>query len=260
MSAEAIDSKSRYSSVKKILISQPEAAQSNSPYQALKEKYNVEIDFIPFIQVEGVPYKEFRKNKIDFLAHTAVVFTSRNAVDHFFRICKEMKVEMPAEMKYFCVSDQTAHYLQKYITIRKRKLFVGTKTTAELIEILKKHKGETFVYPCSDIRKDDVLKFFDENNVKYSEGVMYRTVSSNLSHVKDIHAYDLIAFFSPSGVKSLFENFEGFEQKNIRIAAFGPTTGAAVIEHGLTLDIQAPMPNAPSMTGAIELFLKETLK
>jgi uroporphyrinogen-III synthase len=252
-SAEKVLKKTK---VKTLLISQPEPVSEKSPYSALKEKYNVTIEFRKFIQIEPVSFKDFRKTKIDILAHTAIIFTSRNAVDHFFRICKEAKVEMPADMKYFCVTEQTANYLQKYIQIRKRKIFAGEKSSKDLIEIIKKHPTEKYLYPCSEIRIGSIPNFMLENQFEYNEAVMYQTVSSNLSDLKDIN-YDIIAFFSPSGVKSLFDNFPGFVQGNTRIAAFGPTTSKAVTDAGLVLDIMAPIPNAPSMTGALELYIKE---
>lgn len=241
--------------IERVLISQPKPSSDKSPYYSLGEKYGVDIDFVPFIKVESVPFKEFRKSKIDVLSFSAVIFTSRNAVDNYFRICEEAKIEVPADMKYFCITEQTANYLQKYIIIRKRKIFTGTRTTKELLDVIKKHKGEKFLYPCSDIRKDDIPNFLTVNDFDYQEAVMYRTVSNDLSDLK--LNYDVIAFFSPSGVKSLFHNFPEFKQSEVIIAAFGPTTATAVVDSGLELNIQAPMPNAPSMTGALELFIKE---
>ncbi len=242
--------------VKSILVSQPEPKDENSPYYKLAEKYNLKVDFRKFIQVDPVSLKEFRKQKIDILNHSAIIFTSRNAVDHLFSICEELKIEMPADMKYFCISEQTANYLQKYIVIRKRKIFTGHRTAQDLIEILKKHKNEKYLFPCSDIRKDDIPNFLTENDFQWSEAVIYRTVASDLSDLEDVY-YDILAFFSPSGIHSLFANFPDFKQNDTRIAAFGPTTAKAVREHGLTLDIEAPLPNAPSMTGAIELYIKK---
>lgn len=253
---EVKEDKKRHSKVSRLLISQPRPASENSPYFKLADRYNLEIDFRKFIQVDEVPYKEFRKEKIHPLDYTAVIFTSRNAVDNYFRICAEGKVEVPADMKYFCVSEQTANYLQKYIVIRKRKLFVGKKSAIDLIEVIKKHKDEKFLYPCSDIRKDTITSFLAENEFEFKEAVLYRTVSSDLSDLEEVN-YDVIAFFSPSGVTSLFHNFPKFEQNNTRIAAFGPTTSKAVRDAGLILDIEAPHPNAPSMTGALELYIKE---
>ena len=246
----------RFKKVSTILVSQPKPTDEKSPYYILAEKYNLKIDFIPFIQIEQVDLKEFKKQKIDILAHTAVIFTSRNAIDNFFRICAEAKIEVPAEMKYFCITEQTANYLQKYIVIRKRKIFVGKKTASDLEETIKKHKTEKFLYPCSDIRKDDIPMFLSKSGFEFSEAVFYKTVASNLSHLADVN-YDMITFFSPSGISSLFVNFPNFEQKNTRIAAFGPTTAKAVHDAGLILDVEAPLPNAPSMTGAIELYIKK---
>jgi uroporphyrinogen-III synthase len=241
--------------IRSILVTQPKPATDVNPYFSLAEKYNIRVDFREFIDVQGVPYKEFRKDRVNILDHTAVIFTSRNAVDHFFRICQEAKLEMPVEMKYFCISDQTANYLQKYIVLRKRKLFVGLRTAADLFEVIKKHKGEKFLYPCSDIRKDDLPEFMRANNLKFTEAVIYRTVASDLSDLSDVK-YDCLAFFSPSGISSLFVNFPDFVQDGTRIAAFGPTTAKAVRDANLILDIEAPMPNAPSMTGAIEAYIR----
>ncbi|MCC3153657.1 uroporphyrinogen-III synthase [Hymenobacter sp. BT770] len=238
-----------------ILVTQPKPTNDVSPYFAIAEKYGIQVDFREFIEVQPVSYKDFRREKINIPDFTAVIFTSRNAVDHFFRICQEAKLEMPAEMKYFCISEQTANYLQKYIVLRKRKLFVGQRTAADLFEVIKKHKGENFLYPCSDIRKDDLPVFMRANNLKFSEAVIYRTVASDLSDLSDVK-YDCIAFFSPSGISSLFINFPDFVQDGTRIAAFGPTTAKAVIDAGLILDIEAPHPNAPSMTGAIEAYIR----
>ncbi len=245
--------------VRSILVSQPKPSDSKSPYYQLAEKYNLKIDFRPFIQIEPADIKDFRKQKIDILAHTAVIFTSRNAVDHFFRLAQESKVEIPADMKYFCISEQTSNYLQKYIVVRKRKVFTGFKTANDLIEILKKHKNEKYIFPCSDIRKEDIPVFLEENKIAYTEAIIYRTVASNLSDLADVN-YDIIAFFSPSGINSLYVNFPDFQQKDTRIAAFGPTTAKAVRDAGLQLDIEAPQPNAPSMTGALELYIKKANK
>jgi len=251
--------KDRLNRVDSILVSQPEPKDKNSPYYKLAEKFGLKVDFRPFIQIEPVGLKEFRKQKIDLLSHTAVIFTSRNAVDHFFRLAKESKVEMPNDMKYFCISEQTANYLQKYIVIRKRKIFSGTRTALDLIEILKKHKNEKYIFPCSSIRKDDIPNFLNKNTYNWTEAVIYNTVASDLSDLANVN-YDIIAFFSPSGINSLYVNFPDFKQNNTRIAGFGPTTSKAVRDAGLILDIEAPMPNAPSMTGALELYIKKANK
>jgi uroporphyrinogen-III synthase len=241
--------------ISSILVTQPKPTNDVSPYFSIAEKYGIKVDFREFIEVQPVSYKDFRREKINILEFTAVIFTSRNAVDHFFRICQEAKLEMPAEMKYFCISEQTANYLQKYIVLRKRKLFVGERTAADLFDVIKKHKGEKFLYPCSDIRKEDLPVFMRANNIKFTEAVIYRTVASDLSDLSDVK-YDCIAFFSPSGISSLFINFPDFVQDGTRIAAFGPTTAKAVLDAGLILDIEAPHPNAPSMTGAIEAYIR----
>ena len=245
--------------ISSILVTQPKPTNDVSPYFSIAEKYGIQVDFREFIDVQPVSYKDFRREKINIMEYTAIIFTSRNAVDHFFRICQEAKMEMPAEMKYFCISEQTANYLQKYIVLRKRKLFVGERTAADLFDVIKKHKGERFLYPCSDIRKDDLPVFMRANNLRFSEAVIYRTVASDLSDLSDVK-YDCIAFFSPSGISSLFINFPDFVQESTRIAAFGPTTAKAVTDAGLILDIEAPHPNAPSMTGAIEAYIRQHAK
>ena len=246
----------RLKEVKSILVSQPKPADKKSPYYTLAQKYGIKIDFRPFIQVDPISVKEFRKQKIDILNHTAVIFTSRNAVDHFFRICKGLKLEVPADMKYFCISEQTANYLQKYIVVRKRKIFTGSRTAKELIEIIKKHKNEKYIFPCSNIRKEDIPNFMNDNGYQFTEAIIYKTVASDLSDLDNVY-YDIIAFYSPSGINSLFVNFPDFQQNNTRIAVFGPTTARAAKEQDLIIDIQAPLPNAPSMTGALELYIKK---
>ena len=249
--------KNRIKPVKSILVSQPKPTDDKSPYYKLAEKFNLKIDFRPFIQVEPIDVKEFRQQKVNILDHTAVIFTSRNAIDHFFNICKELKIEVPTDMKYFCISELTANYLQKYIVIRKRKIFTGIRTATDVIEVLKKHKNEKYLFPCSNIRKNDIPEFLRQNDYIFTEAVLYKTVASDLSDLADIK-YDVIAFFSPSGINSLMVNFPDFKQNSTRIAAFGPTTAKAVKDAGFTLDIEAPMPNAPSMTGAIEVYVKNT--
>ena len=246
----------RITKVGSILVSQPKPSGDKSPYFGLAEKYNLKIDFRPFIQINPIDVKDFRRQKINILDFSAVIFTSRNAVDHFFRLASAMKVETPADMKYFCVSEQTANYLQKYIVIRKRKIFSGQRTAKDLMELIKKHKTEKFIFPCSSIRKNDIPNFLKENEYTYVEAIIYETAASDLSDLADVN-YDIIAFFSPSGIQSLLRNFPDFKQNNTRIAAFGPTTAKAVTDAGLLLDIQAPHPNAPSMTGALEHYIKK---
>ena len=245
--------------VKSILVSQPEPTTAKSPYFELAEKSNLKIDFRPFIQVEGISAKEFRQTRIQILDHTAVIFTSRTAIDHFFRIAEEMRVTVPDSMKYFCISEATAFYLQKYIVYRKRKIFYANGRFADLAVLMKKHKEENFLVPLSDIHKQDIPKVLDSEGFKYTKAVLYRTVSSDLSDLSNIK-YDVLVFFSPSGIKSLFQNFPDFEQNETRIACFGPATAKAVKEAGLRLDIQAPTAQAPSMTMALEQYIKKNKK
>lgn len=242
--------------VKSILVSQPKPEGDKSPYFDLADKYKLTVDFRSFIHVEGVSASDFRKDRVNILEHTAVIFTSRNAVDHFFRMAEEMRITVPDSMKYFCISESTAFYLQKYVVYRKRKIFFGKQRFADLIEVMKKHKGEKFLLPCSDILKADIPKNLEANGFDYTKAVMYKTVCSDLSDLEDVF-YDVLVFFSPAGIESLFKNFPNFKQNNTRIAAFGPTTTKAVEEHGLTVNIKAPTQNAPSMTAAIENYVKE---
>ncbi len=245
--------------IKKILISQPQPTTPKSPYYDLSEKNNVKIDFRPFIQVEGLLCKEFRKQKINILDHTAVIFTSRTAIDHFFRICEESRITVPDSTKYFCISEATAFYLQKYIVYRKRKIFHSTGKFTDLVEVIKKHKGEKFLVPLSDAHKQEIPSLLNKAKVKYTKAILYRTVSSDLSDLKNID-YDVLVFFSPSGIVSLLHNFPDFKQNNILIASFGPATAKAVKAAGLRLDIQAPMPQAPSMSAALDIFIQKRNK
>lgn len=246
-----------FEKVRSILISQPEPTTEKSPYLELAEKYKLKIDFRPFIHVEGVPAKEFRQERVNILEHTAVILTSRNAVDHFFRMCEEMRIIVPENLKYFCISESTAYYLQKYVVYRKRKIFHGKQSFEDLMEVIKKHKNEKFLLPCSDIHKRNITDLLDKFNIKYSKSIFYRTVCSDLSDLADIK-YDMLVFFSPSGIESLFKNFPDFKQNGTRIAAFGSTTANAVKEAGLRLDVHAPAPGLPSMSMAIESYIKKT--
>ncbi|MBK9060062.1 MAG: uroporphyrinogen-III synthase [Flavobacteriales bacterium] len=245
--------------IKTILFPQPAPTDERSPYFALAKKFGLKIDFKPFIKIEAVPGQEFRQERITVLDHSAIVLTSRNAVDHFFRMCKELRLTVPESMKYFCVSESVAYYVQKYIVYRKRKVFIGRLTFSDLMDVIKKHKGEKFLVPGSDIQKPEIPKLLDKAGVDYTNAVFYRTVASDLSDMRNVH-YDMLVFFSPGGIESLRKNFPDYEQKDTVMAAFGPTTAKAVREAGLRLDIEAPLPEAPSMTGAIELFLKNGAK
>jgi uroporphyrinogen-III synthase len=237
-------------------VSQPEPQNSKSPYFELAKKYNLKIDFKPFIQVEGISVKDFRQQKINMLDYTAVIFSSRTGIDHFFRICNELRVVVPDTMKYFCITENVAFYLQKYIVYRKRKIFHGKAKFQDLVDIILKHREDNYFVPLSEPHNTEIPDLLDKNGIKYTVGTLYRTISSDISNVKDFD-YDILVFYSPSGIKSLRENFPDFKQGDIKIAAFGPTTACAVEQEGLRLDIHAPNPKAPSMTMAIDEYLKD---
>ncbi|AUC82619.1 uroporphyrinogen-III synthase [Lacinutrix sp. Bg11-31] len=240
--------------VKTILVSQPEPKIENSPYFDLSERQKVKIDFRPFIHVEGVPSKEIRQQKIDLSKFTAIILTSRNAVDHFFRVAEEMRFKVPDSMKYFCQSEAVAYYLQKYVVYRKRKIYVGKRTFTELSPLIKKYKDENFLLPAADKLKAEVPEVLNALGVKWKEAVFYKTVISDLSDLENV-TYDILVFFSPSGIDSLFHNFPDFEQKDTRIAVFGNTTIKAVEAKGLRVDIAAPTPETPSMTMALKKYI-----
>ena len=242
-------------SVKTILVSQPKPETEKSPYFDLAERFKLKIDFIPFINIVGITTREFRDQKIELSAHTAVILTSKTAVDHFFRISDETRFKVPDAMKYFCMSEAVAYYLQKYVVYRKRKIFFGKQNIDDLVEVLNKHKDERYLLPCSDILRKRIPDTLEENGINYSRCTLYRTVASDLSDLENVQ-YDLLVFFSPSGIESLLKNFPDFKQNKTKIAAFGPTTANAVKKHNLRLDIHAPLPQAPSMSMAIEQFIK----
>jgi uroporphyrinogen-III synthase len=241
--------------IKSILVSQPKPLTDKSPYFDLSKKYNLKIDFRPFVQVEGISVKEFRKSRIDVCAHSAIIFNSRTAVDHFFRICEELKVTIKDTWKYFCISESIAFYLQKYVVYRKRKIFFGNGRFDDLLDIIKKYSDEKFLVPLSDIHKQEIPSKLTEANIDYTKAILYRTISADLSDLKDVN-YDVLVFFSPAGLASLFQNFPDYIQNGTQIATFGPSTAKAVETHGLKLNIKAPVPNAPSMTAALEQFIK----
>jgi uroporphyrinogen-III synthase len=242
--------------IKKILVSQPRPENGKSPYFELAEKNNIHIDFHPFIQIEGIPAKEFRQTRIDILNHSAIIFNSKTAIDHFFRICDEMRITVPDTMKYFCISESTAFYLQKYIVYRKRKIFYGNGKIDDLMDLILKYNDGLFLVPLSDIHADELPKALDKSKIKYNIAILYKTVCCDLSgfSAKD---YDIIVFFSPSGIKSLIKNYPDFKQNNIKIASFGESTAKAVRDAGLRLDIEAPTPHAPSMTMALDSFIRD---
>lgn len=252
---------SKTPSIKKVLITQPKPEGEKSPYFDLARKHDIELHFHPFIIVEGIPSKEFRKQKIDIANYTAVIFTSRNAIDHFFRICEEMKVNISQDTKYFCITEAVALYLQKFILYRKRKVFYGADgTNKSLFDVINKHKdNEKFLYPCSQSFDSDITNWLKAHNCEYATPVMYRIISNDIREVMS-KGFDVICFFTPGGVKSLMENFPGYKQNGMRIGAFGANTFKAVEDAGLTLDIKAPQPMAPSMVSALELYLSAIKK
>lgn len=244
--------------VKSILVSQPKPTE-NSPYYDLEKRTKIKIDFRSFIQVDGVDAKDVRQQKIDFSNYTAIIFTSKNVIDNYFRLAEEMRFTVPDDMKYFCPTDAIANYLHKYIVYRKRKTYVGEKGLEDLTVYFKKHKDEKYLLPSSDVLNPAIPELLNQLGITWERGILCRTVSSDLSDLEDVK-YDILVFFTPSGIKSLFENFPDFTQDNTRIAVFGKTTVKAATEMGLRIDIEAPTPETPSMTMALEKYLKEANK
>ena len=242
--------------IKKILVSQPKPTSEKSPYFEIASNYGVELVFRPFIKVEGISAKEFRQQHVNILDYTAVVFTSRHAIDHFFNLAKELRVNIPEDMKYFCVTETIALYIQKYVLFRKRKVFFGTTgKIADLLPTMVKHKSEKYFIPMSDVHSDEIQVLMDSKKLQYKEAVMYRTVSNDFTP-EETFDYDMLVFFSPSGVNSLMKNFPQFDQDNVAIATFGPTTAKAVKDAGLRVDLEAPTQEYPSMTGALKHYLE----
>lgn len=241
--------------IKKILVSQPKPASDKSPYYDIEREHNVEIVFRPFIKVEGLSAKEFRQQKISILDHTAIVFSSRHAIDHFFMLCKEMRLTIPEDMKYFCITEAVALYIQKYVQYRKRKVFFGsTGKINDLLPHIVKHKNEKYFVPISDVHSSDFFEQLESKKINHTKGVMYRTVSNDFKSDEPFD-YDMLIFFSPSGIQSLISNFPDFKQENIAIGTFGPTTAKAVRDAGLRLDLEAPSPEYPSITAALKAFV-----
>ena len=248
--------------IKKILVSQPKPSSEKSPYFDIAEQYGVELVFRPFIKVEGLNSKEFRQQKISLLDFTAVVFTSRHAIDNYFKLAKELRITIPEDMKYFCVTETIALYIQKYVQYRKRKVFFGnTGKIDDLIPTMVKHKTEKYLVPLSDVHNDVVAKLLDSKKLNHKECVMYRTVSNDFTEeeAKNFDC-DMLVFFSPTGIKSFTKNFPGFKQGDVRIATFGPTTAKAVADEGLRLDLEAPTKEHPSMTSALKAYLEKSKK
>lgn len=245
--------------IKNILVSQPQPDLEKSPYADIIKKFNVKIDFRKFFIVEGIQSKDFKKDRINLPDFTAIIFTSKNAVDHYFRICNEIKFVVPDTMKYICQTEAIALYLQKYVQYRKRKIFHANQTNLEMLEIIKKHKSENFLLPCSEPTKLEIPKLLDENKINYCKAVFYRNIPDNLADI-NIKNYDMLAFFSPSGIRSLFHNFPDFNQKDTIIATFGDTTATEAKSAGLNVNIKVPNPKAPSMTMAIDQYLEKELK
>lgn len=248
------------SKVKTLLISQPKPETEKNPYYDLANKYSLIETFRQFIKIEGLPVKDFRAQRIDILEHKAVILTSRMAVDHFFRMCNEMRVTVPESMKYFCINEATAYYLQKYIQYRKRKIFFGHQTIQDLVDVIRKNRDEKFLLPAADVQKEQIVDFLDALNIKYTKAVMYRTVSADLTDIKNLNEYDVLVFFTPAGIRSLKHNFPNFVQGNTRIACFGVATANTLLKHGYRLDIYAPNPKNPSMSGALDSYIKEANK
>jgi len=247
---------------KKILVSQPQPTSDKSPYYSIARDFNVDLVFRPFFKVEGLSAKEFRQQKINIQDYTAVVFTSRHAIDNFFKLAKEMRITIPDDMKYFCVIETIALYIQKYVQYRKRKVFFGsTGKIADLLPAMLKHKNEKFLVPLSSVHNDEIKDLLDAKNLQHTECVMYRTVSNDFTaeEAKDFN-YDMLLFFSPTGVRSLLKNFPEFKQGDIKIGAFGPSTASTVKEAGLRLDFEAPTKENPSMTGALRAYLNTLTK
>lgn len=246
--------------IKKILVSQPKPASDKSPYFDIEAKENVEFTFHPFIKIEGLSAKEFRQQKIQILDFSAIVFTSRHAIDFFFKLCKEMRITLPEDMKYFAVSEAVALYIQTYIQYRKRKVFYGTTgKLAELVPVMVKHKGEKYLVPMSDVHSDDFANMLDAKKLNHTECVMYRTVSNDFPQNEPFD-FDMLVLFTPAGVDSLLKNFPDFKQGDVKLACFGPATRKAMEDAGLRCDLSAPTPEAKSMPVAIEQFLAKENK
>jgi uroporphyrinogen-III synthase len=247
--------------VRHILVSQPQPQENEkNPYLDLARKHNIQVTFRQFIKVVGLTAQEFRAQRIDILEHGAVILTSKMAVDHYFRICNEMRVTVPETMKYFCINEQTAYYLQKYIQYRKRKIFFGHGTILDLVDVIRKNKAEKFLLPSSDVHKEKIVDFLEEVKITFTKATFYKSVCADVSDLKTLDPYDILVFFTPVGIKALKQNFPNFKQGNTRIAAFGHSSAMTVLNLGYRLDIFAPNPQNPSMSGALDTYIKEANK
>jgi len=245
--------------VKSILISQPIPGEKKTIYHSLADKLNLKLDFRPFIELDPIPGRDLRRLKVNILDHSAIIFNSRNAVDNFFRVVEELKVDLPITLKYFCINEGISLYIQKYTVLRKRKVFFGKGTEREFLAEIKKHAIENYLFPCSDIRKNTIPDFLASHNIHYKEAIFYKTITSDLSDLAHVY-YDIIVFFSPADIKSLFDNFPDFQQNDTRIAGFGATTDEAIREAGLVNNIPAPTTESPSMVTALEKYIIKSNK
>jgi uroporphyrinogen-III synthase len=245
--------------IKRILISQPKPATDKSPYSDLVDKYKIALDFYQFIRIEGVQAKEFRLARINILDHSAIIFNSRTAIDHFFRVCEELRIVVPDNMKYFCTSESIAVYLQKYIVYRKRKIFFGQKTIEDLEDVLVKHKDEKYLVPTSTVHNDEIPALLAQIGLTFTKAFFYKTLGSDLKHL-NLADYDMLVFYSPAGIESLFQNFPNFVQGETLIGTFGPNTAKAAESAGIRIDLRVPSPEFPSMTMALDNFLGELCK
>lgn len=247
--------------VRHILVSQPKPAENDkNPYLDLARKHNIEVTFRQFIKVEGLSSQEFRAQRVDILEHGAVILTSKLAVDHYFRLCNEMRITVPESMKYFCINEQTAYYLQKYIQYRKRKIFFGHGTIVDLVDVIRKNRAEKFLLPSSDVHKEQIVDFLEEIKINFTKATFYKSVCADVSDIKSLADFDILVFFTPVGIKALKQNFPNFKQGNIRIGAFGHTSALTVKSLGYRLDIFAPNPQNQSMSGALDAYIKEANK
>lgn len=242
--------------IKRILISQPKPENDRSPYFEIISKHNVDLEFYPFIKVEQLPASEFRKQKVYIKDYTAIIFTSRTAVNHFFRMCTDLRHQVPESLKYFCTSEAIALYTQKYIVYRKRKIFYGKRDFSDLIDVIRKHSSDRFLLPTSDVCSESISKSLDDNKIKFVQAVFYKTLPNDMSLLGRLN-FDMLVFFSPEDIKSLQRNYADFVQGDIRLGAYGANTSQAILDAGFRLDLEAPKPGTPSMATALDLYISK---